>query len=1134
MAGETEVPVVLRLFAQKTSSVNSVLQETKKGFNDLAGEVSSVAKSAALLSGSFTAALGGIVGAAVNVAGQFEQLQAKLTSTLGSSEAAARSFQRALEFAASTPFDVQGIVQATVQITAFGQSAERILPLAANLAAAFSERVQDVGQILGKAFSGSLEGFESLRNRLGISNILLAKFGAELTKTGGISITTSASLGKAQDALEKIIRTRFGDATSRQAATLFGAISNLGDAIQRTAAAFGSTLIPIVSTVTRTLTKAVEVFESLSPATRQIISLSALAAVGLGALATAASVLIAAVTTGLGGLVSFAGAIGALGGATGAGAAAAGLTTLAGSVSSLAGVAGAAGSGFLALLGPVGAIVALLGGVGLIALKNYEASTSKLDAAIVAEARSLVDARNAFTDYRDTIEQVTNSQGKLAASSGSVSDLAQALRVAFSNVTPADFLANAEKAGVTLESLGKDTEKNASSVKLMRDRTNELQEGLRVLNQQGASAIGAFTPENEAIIARTKDLLGGVTPTVENVNAALVRGDTVLNKLLLTATQIAGFRQEIQKTSPVFDEITKKAGELQDFLKFATKTDDVQVLRATFGQLETAIGDAEKKLESLKVPYGSLVELQQRLLTGSTQEKAAIEALLGLRDAQDNIDKKLQADEKKRIDEKIRLEEAGIERTKILKGESKAAEIKIYQELLGIVEKGSQEELSLLTKIANAKQALKREEVAAAKKVAADAKQTLDVLAGSSNAGLETLRATGTATANETSKALKSVLADLDAWAVKNEKLIQQNPQLAEDFKKTRAGFQQKFDTSELEKPKELLKQAITAAKEFGTEAVTNAQKQEAAGRGLAVLQKLQDSGTIKTTAEKAALQVEINRLKKEELTTSAAVTKEQDSQARLTAGVKRDGLSQEIALLKQQQEIQGKTPFLANQIADKEKQLLAERVQAIRDQEQQEIDAGATKAQAQERTQLRITQLQAEEVSKRISAEQNATSAFAAELQKRKAEEDRFRQQRQGGPNSPLISLGELSATSGFLGNFSLGQFNQGPSSPNFGGGQPPQAQLARVRATVANDLRQGEALAGRGTVPNALSAQINERQRLEAQAQGGALSGGGGGNISVNINGNAVDKPGIKALTKEAMKELVQDVQLRGGFGA
>lgn len=1092
LAGETEVPVVLRVFAEKSSSVNSVLEDTKKRFGDLAGNVAGVAKSAALLSGSFTLALGGIVSAAVNVAGQFEQLRAKLTATLGSSEAAARSFQQALEFAGNTPFDVQGIVKATIQITAFGQSAERVLPLASNLAAAFGGQVDEVGRTLGKAFSGSLEGFESLRNNFGISNVLLEKFGAELTKTGTISVNTSSALLKAQGALEKIIKTRFGDATAQQSQTLFGAMSNLGDAIQRVAAAFGTALIPAVTAVTRTLTSMVEVFERLSPETRQFAAFAALATVGLGALATAAAVLVGVVSTGLGGVTAFAGAIGAMGGATGAGAAASGLATISGSMGSLTSTVSGAASSFTALLSPITLIAAILGGAAFIALRNYEAATAKADKAIVAEAKALVEARNALNDYRDVIEKVTNSQGKLASQSGSVSQLAQALRESFANVTPADFLANAEKAGVTLEGLGKDAERNAASVNLFRGNIKDLQAALVVLENRKTNAIGAFTEENEAIVARVKELLGGMPPTVENVTAALGRSESILQKFIKAGLEISFLTTKTKEFSPVLEEVKTRAAGLQDFLKFASKTDDVDVLRASMAALGGEISAVEGLLGKLGIPYGSLVELQGRLLTGSTEEKAAIESLLGLRDAQENLQKKVAADEKKAIDDRIRAEEIGIERNKILKGESKAAEIKIYQELLGIVKAGSEEELSLLTKIANAKQGLKRAEIAEAKRVVAEVKQSLDNLTGSSNEGLEKLRATGEATAVQTSKALQGIIADLDEWAVKNKKLIDSTPQLAEEFRKVRLGFQTKLDSSELEKPKEKLREAIAAAKEFGTEAVTNTQKLAAAQQALTLLTNLQNSGSINTTKEKAALQAEINRLTKEELTTRAAVTKEADQQARQTSNLQREGLNTKLEMLKAEEEAQGKSTFRTQQIADLERQILAEKIQAIREQERAEIDARATAEQARERSELRITALKDQETLKRIKAEQTGTKSVEDEARKQQSIIEGLTKNRLGGANSPIQSLAEVSARSSFLGNFSLGDFGSGS-----GGGRafprslgPPQQQLGRIQATIANDIAQGERLAGRGAAggvaPTTVATTNNNYLTVQGQALG------------------------------------------------
>lgn len=1123
MAEETEVPVVLKLFAQKTSSVNSVLQETKKGFNDLAGEVSAVAKSAAVVSGAFTAALGGIVAGAVNVAGQFESLQAKLTSTLGSGEAAARAFQQAVQLAAGTPFDVQGVVQATVQISAFGQSTQRVLPLAANLAAAFGERIQDVGQILGKAFSGSLEGFESLRSRLGISNVLLQKFGAELTKTGGISVSTAEGLRKAQDALEKIIQTRFGDATARQSQTLFGALSNLGDAVQRAAAAFGTTLIPVITFAARGLTTLVESFERLSPATRQTVALAALAAVGLGALTTAALGLTAALTAGLGTLVSFAGALGAIEvGATGAAATAAGLTTMATSVAGLGGAVAGAATALVSFLGPIGLLAALVGGTAFVAYQKYTSGVQAADKAIVDEARSLTDSRNAFRDYQDVIDQVTNAQGRLAASSGSVGQLAGALDAAFAKISPIEFLDATTKAGVNLESLTQKLEAFKGKSQDLQGKIEILSKGLAVLVQRDNTPLGAFTPENEAAVAAVNELLGTTYATSQQVAAVLQSMRFHLEGFNKAGLEVNALKDRFQQFQPALDDLTTRSAKVQEYLKFANRINDADALRGALSQLAGELGLAEQAAVKLGIPLGNIDDLTRRLLGAGPAEAAAIKALLPLYDAKAELTKKIEDDQKKAIAEKIKVEEAGIERNKILFGESKRQELATYQQLLQIQGLSAEQELSLLTKVANTKQALKREEVA-------KVKASLAELVGTSNSGLETLRATGEATATQTATAIKGVIAQLDQWGTKNAALIKQNPQLAQEFRNTLAGFQTKLDTAQLEVPKEKLREAIAAAKEFGTEAVTNLQKLGAATQARESLQKLADSGAITSARDKLTLQDQINTYKKQELTLQQAITKANDDQNRQTAGLRREGLSQEIEMLKQQQAIQGKSPFLANQIADKEKQLLAERVQAIREQEQQEVDAGATRAQAQERTQLRITQLQNEEVMKRISAEQNATSAFSAELQKRQAEEERFRAQRQGGPNSPLISLGELSATSGFLGNFSLGSFN-GPDfagGSRFGSGQPDQRQLLRVRQTVANDIQRGETLAGRGKGPSDITTAINQEERARQ-----TMSGGPTNNVSVNINGNAADKPAIMALAKEAVKELARDGQLRGLF--
>lgn len=781
-----------------------------------------------------------------------------------------------------------------------------------------------------------------------------------------------------------------------------------------------------------------------------------------------------------------------------------------------------AGTAVGAFLGPLGALAALLAGTAFVAYQKYTSGIQAADKAVVEEARSLTDARNAFRDYLDVIEQVTNSQNQLAASSGSVGSLAGALDAAFAKITPIQFLDATTKAGVSLESLNQKIEAFKSKSSDLQGRLEILSKGLAATVQKENSPIGAFTPENEAAIKAVNELLGTTYATSEQISKVFQATRFHIQEFNKAGLEAGALKTRFQEFQPVLDELSSRSAKVQEYLKFANRISDADALRGAMSQLEVELGKAEVAAAKLGAPIGNVDDLTRRLLDAGPAEAAAIKALLPLYDAKAEFTKKIAEDQKWAISEQIKTEEAGLERNKILFGENKAKEIATYQQLLQIQGLSAEQELSLLTKVANAKQGLKRKEVA-------DVKASLAELVGTSNSGLEALRATGEATATQMADAIKQVIAQLDQWGTKNAALIKQNPQLAQEFRNTLAGFQTKLDTAQLDIPKEKLREAIAAAKDFGTEAVTNVQKFAAATQARESLEKLANSGAITGAKDKLQLQDQINTYKKQELTLQQAITKETDAQNRQTAGLRRDGLAQEIEMLKQQQAIQGKSPFLANQIADKEKLLLAERVQAIRDQEQQEIDAGATKAQAQERTQLRITQLQNEEIQKRISAEQNATSAFSAELQKRQAEEERFRAARQGGPNSPLISLGELSATSGFLGNFSLGSFN-GPDfagGSRFGSGQPDQRQLLRVRQTVANDLRQGEALAGRGPGPSDTTTAINQEERARQ-----TMSGGPTNNVSINISGNSADKPAIKALAVEALKELARDGQLRGLF--
>jgi len=1145
---QTEVPVVLRVYAEKSSSVNAILDETKAQYGKLASSIESAGRSATLLAGSATVALGGLLAATVQVAGQFEQLQAKLESTLGSSEAAQRSFQNALRFAAQTPFDVQSIVAATVTLEAFGQSSQRTLPMAANLAAAFGERVNDVAIVLGKALSGSSRGFLSLTNRFGISNLVLQKYGAELTKTGSISLKTSESLEKARSALEKIIQTKFGDATAKQSATLFGSLSNLGDAVQRVAASFGQVLIPVVTATTRFITSVLEVFEKLSPGMRTFIVAAAAGGTVLLGLTTGIAALSTVVITGVGNLVAFATALGGLalaeveaaaaagglavaegavaagGVAAGAGAtvaaegiavaggtaasAATGFAVLGGTLSSIAGGMASLAAGAVTALGPVGVLVALVGGAAFVALKVFNDNVAATEKALQEQARGLSRAREELELYRETVEKVTGVQGELAKAKD-LGQLGESLRKAFASVSDTDFIQRLIQSGESLDNLRKVQQRNREEAKQLQEQMGALNlvlEKLKVGDIFGAARVDPQVIEKA---------LGGQALTIENVQNSLqnyVARFKDLNKANLIIDQTT---QRWGEVNAKLDETLDSSQSLQQYLRFATKTDDVPALQAAFGVLNGKIKETEGSLSKLGVPISDTAKLQERLLYGSDEEQRNVAALLGLYEDRENLTKKIAGIEDKQVKDRIQAVENQIERERVMGDVSLAEEKKRLTALLSIVKKNSDEELALHRKI---KQITQQENQAALTK----ARTSLGEVAGSAKDKLEELRATGNATSADTVKAIQAILVQLDAWAVANKKLLDDNPELRKELQTTIRGFQKDLDSAKLQIPKERLDDALNQAKQFGAEATTNAEKLAAAQQALAFLTNVQASGQISSLKERKRLQEEITKLTSDEAKLQKEIAKDQRAQAREIAGLKREGLQGELELLKAQQELEGESSFRKQQIADLEKRILAEKIQAIREQEQAEIDAGASVEDAAERREIRITQVKNEETRKRLELEEAQTRKVNEEAKKQEDILNGFKQKRFGGANSPLISQEELNAQLSFLPNFSLDL-----NKPRTRGLGKPPGSLAKVQGQVNADIKAGEKIAAGKTAG-------------PGSAGGGSVGTGlaEGASQTVNqynlgVHGYPIDSPEVQGAVRKIVDKYLADKKFEKGGG-
>lgn len=184
----------------------------------------------------------------VETASQFEQLKMRLTSLYGSAEKATSVFEEFKRIAATTPYDLQGVVEAGATLKAFGLDAETTLKSVTDLAAYMGMDLVEAASSVGRAFAGGVGASEILRER----GVL-----ALIRSFSGVEDLTKLTLPEFRRVLlETLVDPVAGiaGATDRLSQTFGGAFSNLMDSLTNKMAEVGSRMIPFLTGLARILT----------------------------------------------------------------------------------------------------------------------------------------------------------------------------------------------------------------------------------------------------------------------------------------------------------------------------------------------------------------------------------------------------------------------------------------------------------------------------------------------------------------------------------------------------------------------------------------------------------------------------------------------------------------------------------------------------------------------------------------------------------------------------------------------------------------------------------------------------------------------------------------------------------------
>lgn len=164
----------------------------------------------------------------VNVQREFDVINSSLITVTGSTEAAAVAFEQIKQFASTTPFDLAQVSNAFVKLKALGlEPSEEALRSYGNTASAMGKDLNQMIEAVADAATGEFE-------RLKEFGIKSASEGDRVKFTfRGVTTEVGKNADEIQGFLLGLGQTDFAGAMELRAATLDGAISNLGDAVDQ-------------------------------------------------------------------------------------------------------------------------------------------------------------------------------------------------------------------------------------------------------------------------------------------------------------------------------------------------------------------------------------------------------------------------------------------------------------------------------------------------------------------------------------------------------------------------------------------------------------------------------------------------------------------------------------------------------------------------------------------------------------------------------------------------------------------------------------------------------------------------------------------------------------------------------------
>ena len=244
--------------SNRLRTINNTVNSSVMGFESMAGKLITVNSALDLLGKGLNLikSASSFLGKFISDASEYESLLVRLAVSIGDFSEAEKEFEKLQQFAADSPFDLPGVVRASIMFRNVGVEAEKLIPTIKMLGDVaqgsdeyFNRIAMNYMQIksIGKASAMDLKQFAMME--IPIYDVL-AQMGVTGTATANdidraFQIMTSAG-GK------------FYNSMTSNAGTMSGRITNLQDAMQQFSAKIGNKILPTMKSMTQSLGRFVE------------------------------------------------------------------------------------------------------------------------------------------------------------------------------------------------------------------------------------------------------------------------------------------------------------------------------------------------------------------------------------------------------------------------------------------------------------------------------------------------------------------------------------------------------------------------------------------------------------------------------------------------------------------------------------------------------------------------------------------------------------------------------------------------------------------------------------------------------------------------------------------------------------